>query len=276
MSKNNALKYSALIIAMVFILLGVIPDGMSSAANTDTVTIRNIYQSFVRTSKVITIDDQRIGSFTDKKLFVDIGEGFTNVKSLESYGNQIVQAVLDNSWDITQALVSDGGSSSEVRYTGINENTPKITSIETPEVGVNEDIVVNGPDNLYVIADNTEYSIRVGSVDADAKPIVGHNNQIKLVAKGGASFAQGAQDITITRTVVIGTGADIYTLQNIFVYKQAVKVVGELNLDGITMFPTMGDPGSEVKFTRDNLQECDIYFISDINKPSLYVESNRA
>ncbi|MEN6460756.1 MAG: IPT/TIG domain-containing protein, partial [Syntrophomonas sp.] len=42
------------------------------------------------------------------------------------------------------------------------------------------------------------------------------------------------------------------------------------------MFPTMGDPGSEVKFTRDNLQECDIYFISDINKPSLYVESNRA
>ncbi|MGI5921153.1 MAG: IPT/TIG domain-containing protein [Syntrophomonadaceae bacterium] len=271
------LKYKLLLI-LLFIFLGIMPQGMSPAAATDTVTIRNIYEGFIRTSKVITIEDSRIGNYIDKKMDVNINEGFRNVGSLQLYGNNIVQAVLDKSWDISQVLLSGTiagtGAPAQVQYKGINENDiPEITSIETPQVGVNEGIIVNGPNNLKTILDSS-YSIQVGMVKATAEKIA--DNQIRLVPSGTSSFAQGVQDITITRTVTITDGANSYTLQNIFVYKRAVTIVGELDLTGITMFPTMGEPGSEIQFERANLQECDIYFIRDLNKTSLYIEANRA
>lgn len=253
------------------------------------VTIRNIYNNYQRTDKIITIQDIRMQDWVkdNKKLsLLTSADGLVDVTNLQIFGSTAVQANINTKWNIQQAILSGQTveepenpedepkyKDEEINYLNINEsNMPEITSVETPLVDVNDEIIINGSNNLHLLSDNNTYTVMVGSVEAKVK--VKADNQISLKPSG--QFAQGIQDIIITKKATIGSGVNQYDLEISFVYKNAVRIAGEINLDGVTMFPSMGEPGSDVRFTRETLQEYDIYFISDLNNPQLFTEENMA
>ncbi|NMA86866.1 MAG: hypothetical protein GX968_06040, partial [Tissierellia bacterium] len=169
-------------------------------------------------------------------------------------------------------------------YSGINEGILVLDELESSSIAIDDTIIAIGSNQLSTIVDNEEqYNIRVGGVEAEAFKIEENGatvpNKIGIKPKGAnIQFASGAnQGITITRKVILGSGDNKYELENIFVYKNAISIVGSINLDGITMFPTAGEVGSVIEFTRNNFpqEKYDIYFIENLNDPSLYTEANK-
>ena len=151
--------------------------------------------------------------------------------------------------------------------------------METPLVGIDDSIILNGPTNIGVIS-GSGFKIMVGSVEASV--ISASTSQITIAPKdAGSQFPVGVQDIVITLTsehlnTINEAGAPgFYNLDVMFIYQAAVRVVGSLNLDGMTMFPTMGETGSTVEFRRSTLNVYDVYFIEDLNDPSLYKAANK-
>lgn len=272
----------AMLLAFFINLLPVYAPPAIAADN--TVTIRNTYTNFNRSSKMITIEDNSIAAYTEVGLSLEsYSLGWQNVANPQIIGGTIVQSTLDKTWSLRTGRVTGktGGLNRYINYSDMNENgIPEVISVETPLVGVNDLIVLNGPTNLGVVT-GPEFSIVVGSVAAQVSAVSPGGDQISLAPKvAGSQFPVGVQDIVITRTTTQDSFDETathtpYSLEIMSVYKSAVRVVGQLNLSGMTMFPTMGETGSTVTFQRSTLNLYDVYFIEDLNDPSQYTAANK-
>lgn len=283
MSKRFVPVALAVIAAFLINLLPVyVPPAL---AVDNTITIRNTYANFTRSSKTITIEDNDMFLFEDKGLSLETySQGWQDISNPSVFAGKIVQAVLNKSWNLRTAVVTGtvSGNNRYIQYNDINENgIPEVTSIETPLVGVNDMIKLNGPANLGVIS-GASFSITVGGVAAQVDSVSPGGNQVTIKPKtAGSQFPVGTQDIVITRISenlgsvdnfnVTGT----YDLEIMAIYQAAVQIVGEIDLSGMTMFPTMGETGSTVEFRRSTLNNYDVYFIEDLNDPSLYNASTK-
>ncbi|SHD76224.1 IPT/TIG domain-containing protein [Schnuerera ultunensis] len=256
---------------------------ISYAQSRGKVTITNVYTNFRRTEKRITIDDESIKDYENKKLKVQTHDDeWHEPRNINLVGQSIIQAELDPQLIIMEALVwgriLDGDppvyKDVETRYSNINEKgIPEILNVNESIVKINEPIILNGKDNIKELKDS-KYTITVGGVEADVKEVVG-KNQVELYPKAGqGQFPGGVRDIVIRSTDTSGE----YDLGTTSVYKNAIRITGELGIEGVTMFPTMGEPGSKVTFRRSTFpsqEGYDIYFIKDIDNPE-FTEENMA
>ena len=241
----------------------------AEAAPLRSVTITNTYENLVKSQKIIVIRDEEMSDITNKQLTVMLTNNtYHNVSNIQVFEPDIIQATISTDWNIALARVTGtltDGTIKTITYDNINEGSlPQISSIATPIVNQGDPIIANGTAISAIVA--PEYTVSVGGVPGIP---TGSGNQVSLASAGAGSFHQGEQDIVVTHKLDNVTGTpNPYTLQNIFEYKKAVRIVGKLDLDGIKMFPTMGDPGSEIKFSRTDLGNYDIYFIKDLDNPS--------
>ena len=248
----------------------------AEAAPLRSVTITNTYENLVKSQKIIVIRDEEMSDITNKQLTVMLTNNtYHNVSNIQVFEPDIIQATISTDWNIALARVTGtltDGTIKTITYDNINEGSlPQISSIATPIVNQGDPIIANGTAISAIVA--PEYTVSVGGVPGIP---TGSGNQVSLASAGAGSFHQGEQDIVVTHKLDNVTGTpNPYTLQNIFEYKKAVRIVGKLDLDGIKMFPTMGDPGSEIKFSRTDLGNYDIYFIKDLDNPS-FTQQNKA
>jgi hypothetical protein len=157
-------RFWSLILALS-IIVSTIPYGGTASAAVQKLTIRNVYQNFKRSEKILTIEDERIKNYRDKQLSLETADaGWKQINNISTFGSQIVQVTLEKSWNIKTAMLSGTVTTGDppvdeeqtTQYTGINENEiPEITSMETPLVGVNEDLIANGPDTLEHLTDSS-------------------------------------------------------------------------------------------------------------------------
>ena len=268
---------------LCFLINSVVFNTPTSYAQSEAkVTITNYYTNFRRTEKLITIDDESIKDYENKRLEVQNHDNkWHNPIRMKLVGQSIIEAELDPGLVIMNAVVSgriqEGTppvyKNVEKRYSNINEHgIPEITSVDKPVVKINEPVILNGKGNIGQLA-GANYTITVGGVLAKVEPVEG-KNQVRLVPVNGAQFPSGVRDIVIRYI----TTENSYELETTLVYKNAVRITGDLDIEGVTMFPTMGPPGSKVYFTRStfpNREGYDIYFIRDINNPE-FTEENMA
>lgn len=271
---------------LVAFLANLLPLYVPPALAVDnTITIRNTYTNFARTSKIITIEDYDMIDYDDKELSVEsVSQGWQNVNSPTIIGGDIMQASINKTWNLRSAMVTGtiSGANHKLQYNNINEDgIPEVTSVETPLVGVNDMITLNGPAELGVISGST-FTIKVGGVTAAVDSISAGGNQVTIKPKvSGSQFPVGTQDIVITRinqnlpSIEDGVPGGLYDLEVMGIYENAVQIVGDIDLSGMTMFPTMGETGSTVEFRRSTLNNYDVYFIKNLNDPSLYSAANK-
>ena len=274
--------HSILSLLLIFNTVAFYPQKAEAVTSNSNVIITNIYEGFRRVEKKIEINDTNIADYNNKKLNVRTPSGWQTITNAKTIGKNIIEANLNTAWDVEQALVEGTINQGnppipvkhETSYTGINEaGMPEFKNIETPIVKISEPITLNGSDNIHRLLD-PDYTVRVGPVEANV--VVGANNSVTLSPKPGQQFPQGHRDIVVERTDPNAGGT--YNLRTVFIYKNAVRIIGDLSLEGVTMFPTMGEPGSDVQFTRSSFptnEGYDIYFIKDLNDPK-YTEENRA
>lgn len=253
-----------------------IVHGLSKAK----VTITNIYTKdaiFKRTEKRITIDDSSIRDYENKVIKIyEQYEGIKTLSNIREAGNR-VEADLNPSWIIKDAFVEgyindDNGNRrrESKEYLNIGEaGIPVISNAESYSVNAGDPIVLNissgNPDVLL----EDDYTITVNGVEAEVEIL--SEKQIQLLEPMGKSFGTGLARIEIVKSE---EKAD-YTLEAVSLYIDVVNIVGDLSLDGVTMFPTMGEPGSKVSFTRSSFpnSQYDIYFIKDLNNPEFTVNN---
>ncbi len=273
------------IILWCMLFNGVIFDTPKSyGAGEKKLTLTNVYEGFSRTEKRIEIEDPAMTDFQNKKVQIRIDEGWKSPKNTLIVGQTIIQAELEPIWDITdvmvQGTVSEGdppqNKDKEIKYSGIHESgIPEILNVDKPIVKTNEAIVLNGKDNIKQLT-GEDYKITVGGIEAEAKSVVG-TNQVKLEPASGQQFPRGIRNIVVSKSETAGEGSNAYVLETSFIYKNAVRIVGELGIDGISMFPTMGEPNSRVTFSRKNFPNIDgydIYFIKDLNDQKSFNQNN--
>ncbi|NLW22763.1 MAG: hypothetical protein GXY88_05870 [Tissierellia bacterium] len=249
------------------------------ADNRAKVTITNVYTNFNRSQKRITIEDPAIADFQNKVLKVQSEDDeWHTIRDINTVGRTIVQANIDYRLVIKDVIIEGrkliSGTNPpvyeelEARYTGINEaGIPEILNVDKPIVRPNEEIILNGKDNIKSLVDSDKYTITVGGIVAQAEFNEDTNQLILTPANKdqGEQFPRGIRDIIVRRE----EAKTSYDLETSFVYKNAVRITGELGIDGVVMFPTMGSPGSRVTFRRKNFPAdgYDIYFIRDLNNP---------
>lgn len=238
------------------------------------VTITNIYTKdaiFKRTEKRITIDDFNIRDYDNKviKIYEQYG-GIKTLSNIRQAGNR-VEADLNPSWIVKDAFVegylydSEGNRKKESKeYLNIGEaGIPVISNAESYSVSAGDPIVLNISSGNPSVLLEDNYTITVNGVEAEVKIL--SEKQIQLLEPKGKSFGTGLARVEIVKSE---EKAD-YTLEAVSLYIDVVNILGDLNLDGVTMFPTMGEPGSKVSFTRSSFpnSQYDIYFIKDLNNP---------
>jgi len=268
---------------------------IAKADDSRRVTIRNTFENFNHTRKVIEIQDVRIEALINKELTLITDEGEPINPDIDDFGSLILARIdMDEESNIVRAVLSGEELLSgtpgnpedppvyndvNIIYENVNEGSiPVITSLEKSIVDVDEEIIIKGSATLVNLVINAEdYIIMVGSVEAQAEEIIGQTNQVNLIPKNPAQpFTPGTKNISIARERA-AVDEDDYTLEVVFVYSNAVRIAGDLALDGMTMFPNAGQPGSDVQFTRQNFnQDYDIYFISDLDNPNLFTVANMA
>jgi hypothetical protein len=254
---------------------------ISYAQSRAKVAITNVFTNFRRTEKRITIDDVSIKDYENKKLEVQTHDNkWHTPRNINLVGQSIIEAELDPQLIIMNALIAgrvlEGDppvyKNEETRYSNINEKgIPEITNVDKPIVKINEPIILNGKDNIGQLKED-KYIITVGGVEANVEDIPG-KNQVKLTPKAG-QFPGGIRDIVVRSIDTL----ENYDLETTSVYKNAIHITGELGIEGVTMFPTMGEPGSKVTFRRSTFpsqEGYDIYFIKDIDNPE-FTEENMA
>ncbi|MBZ2175119.1 IPT/TIG domain-containing protein [Schnuerera sp. xch1] len=242
------------------------------------VTITNTYTNFNRTKKMITIEDPGIELYVNKGLQLQLeDDNWHTPDNLKVVGQTIVQSDLNPRWVIQNAIVEGQISEGEppqyrdvsTKYSGINEaGVPEIMNVATPLVEQGGEIILNMSGSLDGFSN---YEITVGGIPVQAE--VQGTNQIRLKPDEDKEFSGGINDIVVKADV----DNEKFDLQTSYVYKDAVTITGDLNISGVTMFPTMGEPGSRVEFTMDEFpsSEYDIYFIKDRNVPE-FTEENMA
>lgn len=270
---------------MIIFLLTLLPVNLMAVdIDKPGATITNIYDNFQRTEKKIFIEDNAISGWQNKALSLFVEGEFRNVSSFQDFGD-IVQANINKDWNIIRVRVSNAGGLGNRDYFSINENDiPVVQGVATPIIETDEYIILNGPNNLINLLDDSIYSIRVGNIKAVAHVIIGKTNQVELRPQGSSKFQPGWNNIEINRKEMSINGAvdgvsTNYNLLNKFIYRNAVRVVGTIDLTGLEMFPTVGDPSSEVEFKRGDqqfAQAYDVYFIENLNDPNLYTATNLA
>ncbi|MEA1962319.1 MAG: IPT/TIG domain-containing protein [Bacillota bacterium] len=272
-------RVSRIILSLLFVFYIVCSFRVAPAIAADPeLTIRNIYDNFQRVEKIVEIHDSRMIGYKTIKMNVKPKDGSVILDlPVKAVSSTRIEAELNKEWDVDYIVVrlSDGAigqNDLDLEFNNINEDgIPEVTSIQTPVVQQGQEILVSGATNLNDLTDPLGYQLFIGTKTAKATEVTA--KQVKLTpADADESFQTGVQDIIVTRSVDTGS----FSLNNTFVYKSAVNVVAAINLTDITMFPTMGEPDSKVCFTRDNLENWDIYFIKDLNDPSLFNQTNLA
>ncbi|NLX62214.1 MAG: hypothetical protein GXZ06_06890 [Tissierellia bacterium] len=271
-------------VLLLTILMGMIVSDLGlvyAAANEPKVTVTTIYTkdtSFNPTEKRLLIADEDIRNLEDKVIIIsEQYEGLITLSNIRQVGNR-VEADLQPQWIIKEAYVEgysyDGdGNRRKVtkEYLEIGEaGIPVISNAESYAVSAGEPIVLNlSSGNPRVFLDE-EYTITVNGVVAEVE-VIEDKNQIRLKEPEGRSFGTGSVRIEITKR----ENKNGYILEAISLYLDVVYITGKLNIEGVTMFPTMGEAGSRVSFTRSTFpsNEYDIYFIKDLNNPDFTVNN---
>lgn len=272
---------SQFLLLAIFMSTIVFDAGIVYGAGKAKVTITNIYAKdtiFKRTEKRITIDDSDTRNYQDKIIKIyEQYEGIKTLTNIRTAGNR-VEADLEPEWIIKDAFVEgylydDEGKSERVskEYLEIGEaGIPVIANAESYSINAGEPIVLNiSSGNPNVLLED-EFTITVNGVDALVE-VIQDKNQIKLTEPDGKSFGTGLARVEIIKS----EDKTDYTLEAVSLYIDVVNITGKLNIDGVRMFPTMGEPGSKVTFTRSTFpsKEYDIYFIKDLNNPE-FTEEN--
>ncbi|MGF7185421.1 hypothetical protein GGQ84_001510 [Desulfitispora alkaliphila] len=285
----------ALLLTILFIP-GMLPLDLlkeAEAGENTKVTIRSTFEDFnpEPVNRRITIDDSEMIGMNNRSLTLETTQGgLENATNLESF-YQAVQADIHKRAtfrlaELTGSVLEDGlQQTKRIRYGNLNDVTiPSINEVETPIVGMDaeEQIIINGSSDLGIL-EGGDYQILVGNIEAKASKVNESSTRVSLVPKDELEqFEPGINDITISRTkddatkIATDDTTKKYTLENIYIYKDAVQIVGYIDLEGISMFPTMGNPGSDVEFRRSTLRNYDVYFIRDMNDPELFNQQNLA
>ncbi|SMP56595.1 IPT/TIG domain-containing protein [Anoxynatronum buryatiense] len=262
-------------------------------------TITNNYENFIRVLKRVTVQD---GGFSGTGItghtmgvFDDVA-GLYNVPAnqLTVFGSLAQATIPDNFSGLRQVQVRfqrPDNTTETLEYNNVSEGIPEITGVVNPLVTGEDVIIVSGRDaNVKDLANSSAgYIVRVGGAvarvwtnDDAADPdypagLTLTNSQVGLQAAPGNSFPGGLLTITVERSLQRLTTSN--SLRNLYNYVDAVRVITPLNLDGMTMFPTLGEVGSRVRFTWNNQMPAngyDVYFVEDLTNLTLLTPANRA
>ncbi|MEJ8553422.1 IPT/TIG domain-containing protein [Tepidibacter sp. Z1-5] len=285
---------------VVFLMVfGMMPWQEISYAADDTPTVRITYEfenpsAFKPISKIIVINDSNLGKIEkgDKEAYAFVpNKGKYEPIDITDMGG-IIQAEIDLNWDIDSIRVIDKKDGDVLEYKNMSSaKNLEVSSVVTSQVDAKGPIVLNGKNLGKLVNGSTDINVIVGGKDQtittdtnlDGTPI--NDDEAKIIPNGEA-FAQTQilQDIVLTiktNDLSMGvTGADFdprdkYNLEISNVYKDAVEIVGVIALDGISMFPASGEPNDEISFTRNPLQEHDVYFVKDVSNKSNFDNAHK-
>ena len=260
-----------------------------------TVTVENAYNTVggTRSEKFITIsEDFRLFNMMNRNLEVgtipaNVEGELTNIVE----GATSMRAQMPANWNVEYAQIEGvkNGNSKLLTYSGITESdTPEILSIDQEVVEAGDTITIRGNNLAQILNENQDavdagetepYQITVGGVTAAIEQVPGDANALEL----SGNFPNGRQDIVMRYrsekpTFRNGEPDGEYLLRNLFNYRQAVRIIATLNLDGITMFPNIGEVGSQIRFTREQMSQngYDVYLVRDLNDLSQFNENTLA
>lgn len=275
-------------LTLIFILLlNLMPLGDLNvfASSTRTVRITRTFEN-INTPRDghILINDQDISEFQEKLTYVlatetdpETDPGYQLLEDIDSIGGTILQGPISSNIGMFSDVLITDSENNQMRYPGVNIGSiPRIDSIIDPIISPGEDIRIEGSNLDKLINDNTIFKVEVAGLPAS----VSYDETKEEYVIKPDSGALGVSNITIIYTdektsIKNHNEEEPYKLEVRTVYREAVSILGSLDLEGITMFPTMGEVGSEVKFRRSTLGNYDVYFIRDLDTPSLFTEENK-
>lgn len=258
------------------------------------VTITNRYVNFQPAEKEILVQDPSfsgVGKSDHRMTLIDGDAGLNNVppNQLQVEG-QFAQAKLQGGLialsNLQQVMVSylqaPENFRESIMYDNLYEGVPRITSVTTTTVNDGQKIIANVEAGQAEAFANGALNVQVGGVNAMVTTPATDDtlgpNQIGIIAVG---VQPGLQNITVTRSIDSNSPLALTnnnSLRNIYVYRNAVRIISQLNLDGISLFPNVGVAGSLLRFTRTQQipQAYDVYFVTDENDQSQYINANKA
>jgi len=144
------------------------------------------------------------------------------------------------------------------------------------------------PDGEIVIKGSNLDQINNGSVTAKYEPLVGGLNPFTGTTADGSEYkmanltgALGLQHIILEKTQTVsvdfpnnpGTNVNVTITYN---YQEQFRLVeGIGNVDDLKMFPNRGEKGDKVYFSGQELDEYDVFFLTDINGTDPYTNENK-
>ncbi|MGE4283931.1 MAG: hypothetical protein AB7G87_09450, partial [Clostridia bacterium] len=272
--------------AMMISILPLI--AVKAAAGDPEVTISYMYDRFGSQPKqtIFTINDNstEIRDWTIDKVSIWYVGGTHEEVTVSRYGPRISGAVTNGAAIESIIIVDSNNNANYVTYTIPSGKEVKVESAAESEFQPQGPITLIG-ENIRANASDLNTTIIVGTVEAKVKALedgeTPDSREVKIVPKDETPFGTGAELQNIVFKTIkedqpgrTGNNAgDIinYTLNINSTYEKVLKVVGDLNLKDVEMFPNSGQKGDIVTFKSQSIAEAyDVYFVKSVTDQQEY------
>lgn len=212
-----------------------------------------------------------------KDVFIDAGDGYKILGNKDIDSPNLIQFILEDDEVASSIMIGKYGN------IPLNEEDMPTLSGVTRQVERGSD----DSDGKITLEGSNLDQINAG-VAAKYEPLDGGLNDFDGTTTDGSKYemtkltgALGLQNIifekTQTESVEIepGTTEDV-TVNVKYTYKKQFRLVeGFSNIDDLKMFPNRGEKGDKVYFSGQDLDEYDVFFLTDINGTDPYTNENK-
>lgn len=232
----------------------------------------------------ITITGKNLGG-VEVSLLYGTGEPIT-IKNASNSSNifhyKFDKEQISKLVNITQIFIGDKG----YELDGDIGKIPEISSISKKVNKDKDELIINGS-NFTLLSDDKS-SIKYGKGVSLHKIYLEEtltDNQIIMPFKDGTKYELGMQDIFIEReTEIEADDKSKASFEINYSYNNAFKIVENLELPELTMFPNRGPKGSKVyfkakkndEFKKNPFENVDVYFMEKIDGTEPFSEKNKA